>query len=215
VEFGDSAIRLCWFRRGLGTNNFAGRLHDEAARLVLNEALRAGRHLHRHRRRLRPRLRGRDRGLGEPARPPARRTAQPVRPGDQVRHAMSESPFRAWRVAPLDRGRGREQPPPPPDGLHRPLPGPRPGRGDADRGDAPRPRRSGPVGQGSLCRPQQLRRLADRRRRLDRPDEHLARPISAQMHYNLLNRGIQSEVIPACEAHGLGVIPYFPLESAS
>ena len=33
------------------------------------------------------------------------------------------------------------------------------------------------------------------------------------MHYNLLNRGIQAEVIPACQAHGLGVIPYFPLES--
>jgi aryl-alcohol dehydrogenase-like predicted oxidoreductase len=43
--------------------------------------------------------------------------------------------------------------------------------------------------------------------------EHLARPISAQMHYNLLNRGIAAEVIPACAAHGVGIIPYFPLES--
>ena len=43
--------------------------------------------------------------------------------------------------------------------------------------------------------------------------EHLAHPISAQMHYNLLVRGIQAEVIPACRAFGLGVIPYFPLES--
>jgi aryl-alcohol dehydrogenase-like predicted oxidoreductase len=43
--------------------------------------------------------------------------------------------------------------------------------------------------------------------------EHLARPVSAQMHYNLLSRGIQKEVVPACVAHGLGVIPYFPLES--
>jgi aryl-alcohol dehydrogenase-like predicted oxidoreductase len=33
------------------------------------------------------------------------------------------------------------------------------------------------------------------------------------MHYNLLNRGIQAEVIPACAARGLGLIPYFPLES--
>jgi aryl-alcohol dehydrogenase-like predicted oxidoreductase len=41
----------------------------------------------------------------------------------------------------------------------------------------------------------------------------LARPISAQMHYNLLVRGIQAEVIPACRAFGLGIIPYFPLES--
>jgi aryl-alcohol dehydrogenase-like predicted oxidoreductase len=43
--------------------------------------------------------------------------------------------------------------------------------------------------------------------------EHLTRPISAQMHYNLLNRGVQAEVIPACMALGLGLIPYFPLES--
>ena len=43
--------------------------------------------------------------------------------------------------------------------------------------------------------------------------QNLARPISAQMHYSLLTRGISAEVIPACEAHGLGIIPYFPLES--
>jgi len=43
--------------------------------------------------------------------------------------------------------------------------------------------------------------------------EHLARPISAQMHYNLLVRDIGAEVIPACQAHGLGIIPYFPLAS--
>ncbi len=43
--------------------------------------------------------------------------------------------------------------------------------------------------------------------------EHFVRPVSAQMHYNLLVRGIQAEVIPACSAHGIGVIPYFPLSS--
>jgi aryl-alcohol dehydrogenase-like predicted oxidoreductase len=42
---------------------------------------------------------------------------------------------------------------------------------------------------------------------------HLARPISAQMHYNLLIREIQAEVIPVCRTHGLGIIPFFPLES--
>jgi aryl-alcohol dehydrogenase-like predicted oxidoreductase len=41
----------------------------------------------------------------------------------------------------------------------------------------------------------------------------LARPVSAQMHYSLLTRDIQAEVIPACQAFGLGLIPYFPLES--
>ncbi len=41
----------------------------------------------------------------------------------------------------------------------------------------------------------------------------LARPISAQMYYNLIRREVRAEVLPACEAHALGIIPYFPLES--
>jgi aryl-alcohol dehydrogenase-like predicted oxidoreductase len=41
----------------------------------------------------------------------------------------------------------------------------------------------------------------------------LTRPVSAQMHYSLLTRAIQVEVIAVCEAFGLGIIPYFPLES--
>ncbi len=43
--------------------------------------------------------------------------------------------------------------------------------------------------------------------------EHLTRPISAQLHYNLLHRDIEAEAIPACRAFGVGLIPYFPLES--
>ena len=43
--------------------------------------------------------------------------------------------------------------------------------------------------------------------------EHLVRPISTQNHYNLLRREVEAEVLPAARAHGLGVIPYFPLES--
>jgi aryl-alcohol dehydrogenase-like predicted oxidoreductase len=41
--------------------------------------------------------------------------------------------------------------------------------------------------------------------------EHLAPPISAQHEYSLLNRGIQADVLPACRAMSLGVLPYFPL----
>ncbi len=41
---------------------------------------------------------------------------------------------------------------------------------------------------------------------------HLARPISAQMHYNLVHREIAAEVIPSCQHFGLGIIPYYPLE---
>ena len=35
--------------------------------------------------------------------------------------------------------------------------------------------------------------------------------ISAQNHYNLLDRRAELEVVPACGAYGLGVLPYFPL----
>jgi aryl-alcohol dehydrogenase-like predicted oxidoreductase len=37
--------------------------------------------------------------------------------------------------------------------------------------------------------------------------------ISAQNQYSLLERGIEREVIPACEHFGLGVLPFFPLGS--
>ena len=42
---------------------------------------------------------------------------------------------------------------------------------------------------------------------------HLVRPISAQDHYNLLTREIERELLPACRALGVGLIPYYPLES--
>jgi len=35
--------------------------------------------------------------------------------------------------------------------------------------------------------------------------------ISAQNQYNLLDRRIERELVPACNAYGLGVLPYFPL----
>ena len=35
--------------------------------------------------------------------------------------------------------------------------------------------------------------------------------ISAQNHYNLLDRRAELEVLPAADAYGLGVLPYFPL----
>jgi aryl-alcohol dehydrogenase-like predicted oxidoreductase len=43
--------------------------------------------------------------------------------------------------------------------------------------------------------------------------EHLHRFTSAQNRYSLMSRDIEREVIPACQAHGLGLLPYFPLES--
>ncbi len=40
----------------------------------------------------------------------------------------------------------------------------------------------------------------------------LERFVSVQNRYSLLDRSIEAEVVPACEAFGLGVLPYFPLE---
>jgi aryl-alcohol dehydrogenase-like predicted oxidoreductase len=42
---------------------------------------------------------------------------------------------------------------------------------------------------------------------------HCVRFITAQNEWNLLNRGAERDVIPACEQHGLGQLPYFPLAS--
>ncbi len=37
--------------------------------------------------------------------------------------------------------------------------------------------------------------------------------ISAQNHYNLIERAAETDVLPACERFGLGQLPYFPLAS--
>jgi aryl-alcohol dehydrogenase-like predicted oxidoreductase len=39
----------------------------------------------------------------------------------------------------------------------------------------------------------------------------LERFVSLQNEYSLLDRGIEAEVLPACETYGVGVLPYFPL----
>ena len=40
----------------------------------------------------------------------------------------------------------------------------------------------------------------------------LERFVSVQNRYSLLDRAVEDEVVPACEAYGLGMLPYFPLE---
>ena len=42
---------------------------------------------------------------------------------------------------------------------------------------------------------------------------HLNRFISSQSRYSLLTRDIEQELVPACQHYGLGILPYFPLES--
>jgi aryl-alcohol dehydrogenase-like predicted oxidoreductase len=44
-------------------------------------------------------------------------------------------------------------------------------------------------------------------------DLGLERFVSAQNHYSLLARGIELDLVPACLAHDVSVIPYFPLAS--
>jgi aryl-alcohol dehydrogenase-like predicted oxidoreductase len=39
----------------------------------------------------------------------------------------------------------------------------------------------------------------------------IERFISAQNHYSLLERGVERELVPACERFGVGLLPYFPL----
>jgi aryl-alcohol dehydrogenase-like predicted oxidoreductase len=40
---------------------------------------------------------------------------------------------------------------------------------------------------------------------------HLSRFVSAQNHYSLLDRRAERELMPACVAAGIGILPYFPL----
>lgn len=37
--------------------------------------------------------------------------------------------------------------------------------------------------------------------------------VSAQNEYSLLNRTVEADLVPACEHHGVGLLPYFPLAS--
>ncbi len=40
---------------------------------------------------------------------------------------------------------------------------------------------------------------------------NLARFVSAQPEYSMVVRDIESDILPACENYGLGILPYFPL----
>jgi aryl-alcohol dehydrogenase-like predicted oxidoreductase len=42
---------------------------------------------------------------------------------------------------------------------------------------------------------------------------HLTRFVSAQNEYSLVDRDVETELVPACERFGIGVLPFFPLAS--
>ena len=106
------------------------------------------------------------RGAGGPA---GRRGA-----GHQVRHGHGRGERAGLgrpRLPAVHPARGRGVPAPAAYRPHRPVPVPRAGRGDPDRGDPRRPRRAGRRGQGPLRRLLQLRRLAARPGRPRRPGD--------------------------------------------
>jgi aryl-alcohol dehydrogenase-like predicted oxidoreductase len=198
---------------GLGTNNFAGRLHDEAARLVLGEALELGINF----------IdtadvygRGSEEGTGgsesQLGRLMAGRRTRFVL-ATKVGMPMGESPFergasRRWIVAEAENSLRRLRT----DyidlyQIHTPDPATPIEESLRALDDLVTSGKVRYVGHSNFAGWQ----IADAA--WTARTEHLARPISAQMHYNLLVRGIGAEVIPACQAHGLGIIPYFPLES--
>ena len=97
-------------------------------------------------------------------------------------------------------------------GRHdRPVPRARLGPLHPDRGDPDVPRHRGARRQDPLPRPVQLHRLADPESggRSRRPRS--ARPVTLQPQYNLLAREVEWEIVPACRAEGLGLLPWSPL----
>jgi aryl-alcohol dehydrogenase-like predicted oxidoreductase len=198
---------------GLGTNNFAARLRDDAASHVLNEALSLGvtfidtADIYG---------RGSEEGLGASESQLGRLLAgrrQNVVLATKFGHPMSDSPSergasRGWIVRAVENSLRRLRTdyidlyqvhtPDPETPIEETL------RALDDLVRAGKIRYAGHSNFAAW-------QIADAD--WTARTEHLARPISAQMHYNLLNRAIQAEVVPACERFGLGVIPYFPLES--
>jgi aryl-alcohol dehydrogenase-like predicted oxidoreductase len=210
-RLGDSGLLVSAV--GLGTNNFAGRLHDEAARAVLNQAFDLGvsfidtADVYGH---------GSEEGLGasenQLGRLLAGRRSHFIL-ATKFGFAMGESIYergasRGWIVRAVEASLRRLRT----DyidlyQIHTPDPQTPIEETLRALGDLIRAGKVRWIGHSNFAAWQ----IADAE--WTARTEHLARPISAQMHYNLLVRGIQAEVIPVCQAFGLGVIPYLPLES--
>ena len=87
-------------------------------------------------------------------------------------------------------------------------------RDDADRRDP------GGAGRAGRRRPGERDRLLQLQRRRTRGggagrrgEQGLARFVTLQNEYSLLQRGIEAEVAPACERLGVSILPFFPLAS--
>ena len=131
--------------------------------------------------------------------------ARRVRGRDQVRHGHAGGrPRPGARASRATCDGGRGQPAPAADRPHRPLPAARARRHDADRGDPVRADRPGPRGQDRLPRLLELRGLAGRGRRLDRPVGR-AGAVRRRAEPLLVARPpIEDEVIPPARPSGWG-----------
>ena len=81
----------------------------------------------------------------------------------------------------------------------------------ADRGIVARRRRSDPGGQDPLSRLLELLRLPDPQPNGSAALKGYAPLVSAQHLYNLIRRDIEREILPACDAEGVGMICWSPL----
>ena len=159
--------------------------------------------LHRHRRRvLGGRVRG-DRRQGHRG-PPRRGRARHQVPRPDGRR----TPTSSGNSPALDHARVRGQPPPPRHRLHRPLPG-APARSRTPTSTRRSAALSDLVHQGkvrylgSSTFPAgaivEAQWVAERRGR--------ERFVCEQPPYSMLVRGIEADVLPTCQRHGMGVIP--------
>ena len=201
-------------RLGLGCNNFG--LRPARARPHSIPVLRARRrrraHAVRHRRHLRRR---RERGvLGEALEGRPRRRGVATKFG--IGHAGRATARTGARAASRRYIRKAVEAlaAPAAHRPHRPLPAAPARPDDPDRGDPGRAARAGPRGQGPLHRLLQLRRLAGRRRRLDRPEPAASSGSSARRTSTPCStaRSRPSWCRPASTS-GSGILPFFPLAS--
>ena len=140
--------------------------------------------------------------LGQALAGPARRGAA----GDEGALPHGRRPQRRRALAP-PRHRGlRGQPAAAGHRPHRPLPGPRVGRADADRGDAGGARAPPPTRARSATSAARTTRPGRWSRRSASPTCAACRASSAtQVYYSLQERTLEHEILPACMDQGLGV----------
>ena len=105
----------------------------------------------------------------------------------------------------------RAQSAPAGDGLHRRLLRPPPGPDHPARSDPARVRRPRASGQGPLPGPLQLPRLGADPGALARRPARLDPPVAMEMPYNLVDRGVERDVVPACLALGVSITAYSAL----